>query len=427
MRQRDILLFWLPLFSSWLLMMAEGPLISAAVNRLPDAVVHLAALGIVFSLAVAIESPIVNLLATSTAKVRDLQSYRQVRRLTLHWCMALTVLAAAIAWTGLFDRIVLGWLGVPADIARWVRPGMALMIPWSAAIGWRRFLQGVLIAGGRTRAIAWGTAIRLSTSAGIAVALAIGTDMPGALVGAWGLVAGVVAEAVFATLAAREVIAELETRDTSEHSDEPLGYLELTRFHLPLAGTAVLTLLMQPAVTACLARLDRPVETLAAWPLIFQFLLLARAPALALPEAVIALGGKPENRPGLQRFSRTLTLASLVAMAVFALTPLSGLYLRVFQNAEPGVSQLAGLGFILMIPLPALATQISWLRGLLIQEGRTLVVNAAMFVRLLTTAALLLAGLAWQWSGILTAGSAMVLSVVVELCFLRFWGRGGAS
>jgi len=419
MRQRDILLFWLPLFSSWLLMMAEGPLISAAVNRLPDAVVHLAALGIVFSLAVAIESPIVNLLATSTAKVRDLQSYRQVRRLTLHWCAALTLFAAAVAWSGLFDLVVLGWMGVPTDIARWVRPGMALMIPWSAAIGWRRFLQGVLIAGGRTRAIAWGTAIRLSTSAGSTIFLAVRSDLPGALVGAWALVAGVLAEAIFATLAARPVVATFDAGDAGP----PLGYLELTRFHLPLAGTTVLTLLMQPFVTACLARLDRPIETLAAWPLIFQFLLLARAPALALPEAVIALGDKPENRPGLRRFSRSLTLASLVAMAVFALTPLSELYLRVFQNAEPGVSELAGLGFIFVIPLPALATLISWRRGLLIQEGRTLVVNAAMFVRLLTTALLLVAGLAWQWSGILTAGSAMVLSVVAELGYLRFCGN----
>ena len=67
MRQRDIFLFRLPLFSSWLLMTAEGPLISAVINRQSDAIVHLAAIGIVFSLAIAIESPIINLLAISTA------------------------------------------------------------------------------------------------------------------------------------------------------------------------------------------------------------------------------------------------------------------------------------------------------------------------------------------------------------------------
>ena len=46
MRQRDIFLFWLPLFASWLLMTAEGPIVSAAINRLPNEVIMLAAQGI---------------------------------------------------------------------------------------------------------------------------------------------------------------------------------------------------------------------------------------------------------------------------------------------------------------------------------------------------------------------------------------------
>ena len=62
MRQRDIFWFWFPLFASWLLMSAEGPIVSAAINRLPNEVLMLAAQGIVVSLEVTIESPIINLL-----------------------------------------------------------------------------------------------------------------------------------------------------------------------------------------------------------------------------------------------------------------------------------------------------------------------------------------------------------------------------
>ncbi|HMT22165.1 MAG TPA: hypothetical protein PKE20_13155, partial [Promineifilum sp.] len=137
MRQRDIFWFWIPLFASWLLMTAEGPLISAAINRLPNEVIMLAAMGIVTSLSVTIESPIINLLATSTALVRDYDSYRLVRRFTIQWCLALTLVAILVAYTPLFDLIVTGWLDVPDEIARWVRPGMQIMIFWSAAIGWR--------------------------------------------------------------------------------------------------------------------------------------------------------------------------------------------------------------------------------------------------------------------------------------------------
>jgi len=152
MRQRDIFLFWLPLYSSWLLMTGEGPLVSAAVNRLPDEVTMLAALGIVYSLAVLLESPIINLLATATALVGDHASYRQVRRFTVHWMVLLTALSYLLAMTPLFDAVVLRGLGVPPEIGAAVRPGLRILVPWSAAIAWRRFCQGVLIHFRRTRA-----------------------------------------------------------------------------------------------------------------------------------------------------------------------------------------------------------------------------------------------------------------------------------
>jgi hypothetical protein len=421
MRQRDVFFFWLPLFSSWLLMMAEGPLISAVINRLPNAVVHLAAIGIVFSLAVALESPIINLLATSTALVKDLDSYLQVRRFTLHWACGLTSLAALLAFTPLFDTVVRSMLAVPPDVARWVRPALQVMIFWPAAIAWRRFLQGVLIAGERTGAIAWGTALRLGASGGTAIGLAWGTDLPAALVGAYALIIGVVIEAVFATWAARAVVAKLGMVAPGP----PLGYPTLLRFHLPLAMTSVLTLLMQPLVTACLARLDRPVETLAAWPLIFQFMLLTRAMAFALPEVVIALARRTGSAPAVRRFTWTLTAAGGGFMALFALTPLSELYISALQSAPAGVSEIVRLGFVLLIPLPALATLIAWLRGVLIADGRTLVVNEAMVVRLIATGLLLATGLARGWRGIVTGTLALLFSVIAELAYLAWRDRCG--
>jgi len=29
---------------------------------------------------------------------------------------------------GLFDTVVIGWMGVPIDVAEWVRPGMQIMV-----------------------------------------------------------------------------------------------------------------------------------------------------------------------------------------------------------------------------------------------------------------------------------------------------------
>ncbi len=133
----------------------------------------MAAYGIVVSLSVLIESPIINLLATSTALVKDRASYLLVRTFTIHWMILLTIISVLVAFTPLFNWIVVGILETPPEVAQWVKPGMQIMIFWSAAIAWRRFLQGVMIHFGQTKKVAWGTAIRLVASVGTAVSFAI--------------------------------------------------------------------------------------------------------------------------------------------------------------------------------------------------------------------------------------------------------------
>jgi progressive ankylosis protein len=300
MKQRDIFWFWLPLFASWLLMTAEGPIVSASINRLPNEVIMLAAQGIIVSLSVTIESPIINLLATSTALVKDRASYLIVRRFTLHWMVLLTAVSLAIAFTPLFDLVVRKWLGTPDSVAEWVRPGMQIMSLWSAAIAWRRFLQGVLIHFNQPRKMAWGTAVRLLTSGGTVIGLSTLTSWPGVINGTTALMAGVLAEAVYATFAVRPLLQN-ELSETVRTGGASLTYSDLFWFHLPLAGTAVMVLLVQPLVTFSLARLDRPTESLAAWPVVFQIMLMARAAALALPEAVIALSKEANSYRPIRR------------------------------------------------------------------------------------------------------------------------------
>jgi hypothetical protein len=78
---RHILKIWWPLVLSWLFMGLEQPLISAVIARLPEPTIHLAALGgVVFPLALIIESPIIMLLAASTALSDHQQAYRLIYR-----------------------------------------------------------------------------------------------------------------------------------------------------------------------------------------------------------------------------------------------------------------------------------------------------------------------------------------------------------
>jgi hypothetical protein len=424
MSQRYLLLFWLPLFASWLLMTLEGPFVSAAINRLPNEVVMLAAMGIVTSLSVTIESPIINLLATSTALSKDRPSYQLLRNFTFHWMILLTVITVLLAFTPLFDLIVVQWMNVPDEVAKWVQPGLKIMTFWSAAIAWRRFLQGIMIRFNQTRKVAWGTLVRLVASGGTVVFLAVGTDLPGVIVGSAALMAGVVAEALYATIAAHPILANELTLDSAEDGDDRLTYGQLYRFHLPLAATSFLTLLVQPLVAYSLAQSPNPTLSLAAWPVVFQVTLVARAAAFALPEVVIAKYVDQATFQPIRRFTLTLVGANTLLMVLFVLTPLIGYYLLVVQDLLLPVANLARIGLVLFLPLPALSILISWIRGLMINQGATRVVNFGMFINLIVTIGVLFLGSVNNWPGINAAAIALCAAAGVELLFLLWRVKG---
>jgi hypothetical protein len=426
MKQRNIFLFWLPLFASWLLMTAEGPMITATLNRLPEQIIMVAAAGIVISLAVALESPIINLLATSTRLVNDRQSYLMVRRFTVHWMIGLTILSFLLAFTPLFDLLVRTLMGVPAEIADWVQVGLKIMVFWSAAIAWRRFLQGVLIKHKRTSAVALGTVIRLVSGFITAVTLAVLTSLPGIVVGALVWMVGVVVEAIYVTWAVRPITGGT-LAEQKPSSEPPLSYSALFWFHLPLASTAILTLLVQPLVIFALARLANPNLSLAAWPIMFQILLMARAGALALPETIIALNETSASTLALRRFMLTITGLSAVTMLVIVATPLLNGYLSGVQNAPRAVADLVKGGVIWLVLLPAISVITFGLRGFLISAKNTGPVNVGMGINLIVTVLVLLAGLVGQWPGIATAALALMLALVAETLYLVYNARKSSA
>ena len=423
MRQRTIFWFWLPLFASWLLMTAEGPFVSSIINRLPDEIIMLAAQGIVVSLSVTIESPIIALLSTSTAVVKDRPSYLLVRRFTIHWALILTTIAAVLAFTPLFDLLIVDLMQTPTPVAAWVRPGLKIMTFWTAAIAWRRFLQGVLIHFGMTRRVAWGTVVRLISSGGTAVILATMTDFAGVIIGCMSLMAGVIAEATYATMAVRPILRNQLAPQAPISEGEQLTYRKLFWFHLPLASTSLLTLLAQPMVAFSLARLDKPTLSLAAWPVLFQITLMSRAAAFAWPEVVIALSNGVKTFQPIRRFTFNMVAVLTVFMAVFILTPLSSFYIFVIQDMTELVGEITKASLALFLFFPALTVLVSWLRGLLIKQGVTKEVNLGMAINLLITAVILVYGVKNNLPGLTAAATALNIAVLCEVVYLLWRTR----
>ena len=179
-----VLRFWLPLAATWLMMATEGPFVAALVARMAEPTLNLAAFGVALAFAFVAEAPIMMLLSATTALARDRESLRRVGRFAALLNGGVTVAMALAAFPPVFDLLSARVLALPPEVAVRARLAVAVFLPWPAAIGFRRFQQGILIAAGRTRLVAYGTVVRLATMAGTGLALFLSSRVEGAVVGA---------------------------------------------------------------------------------------------------------------------------------------------------------------------------------------------------------------------------------------------------
>src|SRR5690606_33475744 len=154
---------------------------------------NLAAHGVSYAFALLVEAPVIMLMSASTALVEDATSFRRLRSFMYALNGGATALLGLVLLPPVFDALMRDLIGLPDDVARLARGALLLLLPWPAAIGYRRFYQGMLIRAGRTRTVAIGTVLRLAAMATTSLALYAFAALPGALVAAAALSAGVVA------------------------------------------------------------------------------------------------------------------------------------------------------------------------------------------------------------------------------------------
>ena len=416
MRVRTIFWLWLPLAVSFELMMCEGPALQGAIGRLPNSTLHLAAWGLMMQISLLIESPVIMLLSTAIALVKDAGTFHALRRFMLDLLLGCTVLTALVSFTPLFDVIAGRIMGQPTPIVAATRPAMQIMLLWTAAIGWRRFYQGVLVRSGATRMVSWGTAIRLCAAVTTAVSLTLWGKLPGVQVGACALMAAVITEALATTWFALPVVRARVLPNRA--AAEPLTQAAIWKFHLPLAATTVLTLLAQPLTATALARLPKPEETLAAWSVASMAVLILRGWGLAIHEITVSQAQNPQTRPALRRFAWIVGGVTSALTALLVLTPLLRLYCKHILHVPESLFASVRLGVGACVLLPLLTALASLARGLLVADGATPKVYQGMGVNLITHIAALTLGVLLRGSGMLVAAAAFTLSSTAELAYL---------
>lgn len=400
------------------MMAVEGPFLAAVIARLADAKINLAAYGVAFAIAMLVESPVVMLMTASTALAEDSNSFRKLRRYALALNAATTGVLFVVLAPPVFDFIALQVLALPEEVAALTRGALWLLVPWPAAIGYRRFYQGLLIRDGHPRLVAAGTVTRISAIALVALGLSR-SGVPGVLVAAAAMTAGVCTEAVASRWMARGAVARVLGR-VSGGDRGALSYGIITRFYYPLALTSLLGFAAQPLLTFFMGRAPAPVESLAVFPVVGSLIFVFRAVCLAFQEVTITLiNDRNDQLPALRRFSVSLGLVTTGGLAVFGLTPFSNVWFETVSGLTPELAAFAILPTILFIPLPFLSAILSLQRGILIKARQTRPVTLATATEVVCMAVgFPLMVQAFGWAGVTAAAGASLAGRVVAVSVL---------
>ena len=356
-------------------MSLEGPFLTAVIARLPEAKYNLAAYGIAFSFALIVEAPIIMIMSAVVALVKDSQSYYKMRNYTFYLNYSITGIMLVFLIPDFFFWISQELIGLTPEISELAYFSTVILLPWPGAIGFRRFYQGVLIKYNRTRRVAYGTLIRMTSMAGTASILYFMTGLNGAYVGASALSVGVVLEALASRLMAGDLVTNF-TRQSPKiiftQDKNALTYWKITKFYFPLALSSILGLGVYPVVNFFIGHSRMPIESLAVLPVINSLNFMFVCIGLSYQEVGIALLGTKNNQfKPLKNFAYLLGIVTEFGIALIAFTPLAYYWFRHFSGLSIELTEFAILPFQLTVLMPALMIVMSFQRALLMNSNHT--------------------------------------------------------
>lgn len=421
-RISTLLRFWAPLQATWLMMALEGPFLAAVIARMPEPKFNLAAYGVAFALVILIEAPVIMMMSASTALVDSAGNYHRLRNFMWSLNAGITLVMLGLVLTPVWDLLVYRAMGLPPRVGHLAWVAMLILLPFPAAVGYRRFYQGLLIRAGRTRRVAWGTVTRLVTMAGAAGLFWRMTDWSGVWVGAAALSAGVVTEALASrAMAVSTVRALRSTHDVAP----PQTWRQLWDFYLPLAMTSTISLAVQPMVTFFMGVARFPLESLAVLPVINALVFIFRTAGLSFQEVAITMLGRSwDNEVPVRRFAMLLGGGATAGLSLIALTPLADLWLLDLSGLTPELAGFARLPLYILALMPALSVWLSMQRATCVATRKTGPITWASALEVMGILLVLLVTIPLGgWVGATAAAVAFMAGRLV--CNLYLIGRTG--
>ena len=414
---------FLPLSLTDITMALCDPLISLTLAHLPNSRASLAATGVAKSQAVFFESPIIMLLHASNALAPSRASRRALFKFTAMLTALLTLLMAILVWPPLFHHVGTQWLGLDTQLLEETRLALSLLLLWPAAIGWRRYYQGLLIHHGRGTDVGRAS---LSRAALLTTFLGVGyvAGIPGTLLASAALMLGVLCELAFVLRAAHNhgLIDRASSASASdanqEQAEEQVTFHRIFRFYWPLANSMLVVWGGRALLIGLVGQAIDSGVSLAAWPAAWGLVLLVANSTRMVQQVTIR---NRHHTPTPRLLSFTLSVGALGSMILLllGLGPLGQSAMRLFLGGDESLASAALPVLRICVLVPLMVALQNTTQGFLIGDGRTQRVNAATWIG---TSALL--SVAWWllhrgWPGATAAALAMTTAIAIEvLCLI---------
>ena len=367
--------FYLPLVATSYLLTATNPLLAAALARTSDPATSLAGYGVAFALIGVIYSPLLVVQQVAAQRLLSVGDLIPVRRFAALLGIALSVVAALVAFTPvgvfIFERIV----GVHDAILDEALSAMTALWPVPVLTGVRALHQGRLVAGHRTRPIAIATGARTGVLA--VVAFGMTTTPVGAWLGGVAFSAGLAAEALLVTF------AKAPTPTVPERSElESEGEDRLLSFSTPLMLNVMLWWSTPLIITSVLARTPEPDCSIAAFTVVEAVAWFLSAPVGQLQHASLALVDCRRAHEKVRVFAAGLAVAVTLLLAILAVPAVREAILWTGFRLDPSLLEPAGLAFPVAALYPLLYGHRQYYQGLYVRAGCTGLVGRGAVLRI---------------------------------------------
>lgn len=365
--------FYAPLAATSLLLTATNPILTAALGRSTDPTTALAGFGVAFPVCGVLYAPLLVIQQVVAARLLGGGSFSPVRRFAYLTGAVLSAAGAVIAYTGVGDWVFGGVVGVGPQVQAEAVRAMAFLWPVPFLTAVRASHQGRLVAGHRTRPIAFATGGRTGVLA-VAAVLAVAVTGGGAWLGAAAFTAGLVVETLW-------VVWSPTPGLKLERSGCETDRQNVARFSAPLMANVLLWWATPLIVGSVLARTANPDPALAAFTVVEAAAWLVAAPVGQMQHAAIALVKCSDTHRRVRSWGVVVAAAAMSLLLVLSVPGVREPVFRLLFALEASLVALAGPALPLTAAYPVLYGLRQYYQGLFVRAGKTGFVGAGAVLR----------------------------------------------